>query len=275
MSKYKREEIESKLFDLGLYYGKVRKEDLPIKELGIPSYNTCMRLGIVLSDMNRKIAEYLFEKEDKRCKECGSNIQFENRENLFCGRSCAVSHSNKRRGPRPSECNEKISRSLQGRRSAKIVVPIRCTICESYHVMSGKTCSSYCKNVLVSQSIRKAHEEGRHLGNKYRSRINPSYMERTFKEWIDENFPEVEYETEKSVSIYVEGEYYKTFYLDFYFPHLNVCIELDGSQHKDMIEYDNARDDLIKEYYDIDVVRISHEEYQQKTKVRMVCDLLS
>jgi len=272
MHKMSKEILEEILIEYGISKGSIRKEDFPIEELGVPSYNTCMRRGIVLKRLNRKIAEHLYEQLDNRCLKCNRLIPFDRKENSFCNRSCSASYTNKGR-THSEESREKRSKALS--RQEKIVTPRRCTICNNFHVFSGNTCSGECKSALISEKIKIAHKEGRHLGNKYRSRDNPSYLEKSFRDWVDVNYPDIEYEVEKSVSIYIDGEYFKTFYLDFFFPSLDLCIELDGSQHKLSREYDEMRDSMIEDHYGIRVYRITHEEYQSKEKIDEVCDLLA
>lgn len=271
MHEMTKETLEDILIEYGISKGSIRKEDFPIDELGVPSYNTCMRRGIVLKRINRKIAEYLYDQLDHRCLNCNSPIPFERKENSFCNRSCSASYVNKGK-VHSEESRKKISKALS--KSEKVVTPKRCTICNIFHAFSGNTCSGECKRTLISEQVKAAHREGRHLGNKYRSRDNPSYLERSFRQWIDRNFPDIEYEVEKPVSVYIDGEYFKTFYLDFFFPSLNLCIELDGSQHELSKEYDEMRDSAIETYHGICVYRISHKEYQNKQKVDEVCDLL-
>lgn len=272
MLRISKEKIEETLIEYGMSKGSIRKEDLPIEDLGIPSYNTCMRRGVVLKEINRKISELKHQKLNKRCLECDAPIPFESKENSFCDRSCSASYFNKGK-VHSEESRRKRSKSLL--RQEKIVTPKRCTICGSFHAFSGDTCSKNCKSQLLSEKLKEAHKEGRHLGNKYRSRNSPSYLERSFKEWIDSNYPELLYEVEKSVSIFIDEKYFKTFYLDFFFPDLDLCIELDGSQHELSKEYDEIRDSLIESHHGIHVYRISHKEYQSKEKIDEVRRILT
>lgn len=66
----------------------------------------------------------------------------------------------------------------------------------------------------------------------------------------------------------------KLYYGDFYFPELNLLIELDGSQHEQTKEYDLQRDALILEYYNIQTIRISHKEYIFKLKLDLIESIL-
>lgn len=66
----------------------------------------------------------------------------------------------------------------------------------------------------------------------------------------------------------------KTYFLDFYFPDLNIVIELDGSQHKNTVEKDKQRDNFVSKELKCDIIRITHKEYQSKSKIPLVKKLL-
>lgn len=274
MSKYTKEEVTNRLLELSDELGRqIRKEDIPRKDLGIPSYNTCMRLGIVLKKINDSIKQRQFDLLDLRCLHCHTKLTIEQEKGKFCSSSCSAKHS-KGQKPKTDKTKENISKALKKYYTVRKVTPVPCVICEEYHVKQGKTCSPSCTAMLISDSVKTAHKEGRHLGNRYRSRDNPSYLERSFREWLDENI-HIEYETEKAISTYIDSEYHKTFYIDFFFPKLSLGIELDGTQHKDTVEYDRHRDELIHDQYGIDIVRISYEEYVNKTRVDEITERLT
>lgn len=66
------------------------------------------------------------------------------------------------------------------------------------------------------------------------------------------------------------------YFADFYFPTLDLIIELDGTQHntKSAKEYDRERDHYISTNYSIQIVRISHKEYVSKQRVSEIGALL-
>lgn len=110
--------------------------------------------------------------------------------------------------------------------------------------------------------------------SKVENRINlgrgkMSYMERSFCEWL--SLHNVPFEMEVRFKNYDTGRYY---FVDFYFKHLNLVIELDGTQHLKTAKEDANRDAYMKECYGIDVLRISHKEYIRKTKIDIVKHLL-
>lgn len=115
-----KEEIEQTLYSIGMKLErKLRKTDLPITELGIPSYNTCMRKGVSLRAINDHITYDLFKNDSPTCKHCDEFLSFEQRYNVFCSHSCSASHNNNgvvRNGYSTSgknciECGEKLNRN--------------------------------------------------------------------------------------------------------------------------------------------------------------------
>jgi very-short-patch-repair endonuclease len=66
----------------------------------------------------------------------------------------------------------------------------------------------------------------------------------------------------------------KTYFVDFYFPSLDLIIELDGTQHKNTVEYDTDRDNYIMTNYNVNIIRVSHKEYQAMTKLELIKSLL-
>lgn len=81
----------------------------------------------------------------------------------------------------------------------------------------------------ISDSMKKAHAEGR-AWNIGMSRWNnePSYPEKFFMRVIDNEFTDKNYIREYRFLIYS---------LDFAWPHLKKCIEIDGEQHQRFIDY--------------------------------------
>jgi len=67
----------------------------------------------------------------------------------------------------------------------------------------------------------------------------------------------------------------KTYFADFYFPDKKLIIELDGTQHNKTVAYDTERDSYINKTYDITIIRISYKEYQQKSRISEIKNLLN
>lgn len=136
---------------------------------------------------------------------------------------------------------------------------------------NGKTCSKECQNVLFKHSIHKAYENG-YNPQLNRGRHKRSFIEQSFENWILLEYPNLEFELERPFKNNEEGKYY---YTDFFFPTLKLVIELDGSQHKDTVKYDQHRDQFLETTYDIKVYRISVSDYTKKTKINEIKHLLS
>lgn len=109
--------------------------------------------------------------------------------------------------------------------------------------------------------------------NVNRGRGKQSYLEKSFEEWIQTLPHEIEYITEAP---FKRLDMIKTYFADFYFPKLNLIIELDGSQHNipKQQEYDEERDRYISQTYNVQIIRISHKEYIQKTRILEIQNLL-
>lgn len=94
----------------------------------------------------------------------------------------------------------------------------------------------------ISQSMKTAHEEGR-AWNIGMSRWNnePSYPEKWFKQVIENEFENKDY---------IQEMPFGRFSLDFAWPGLKLCIEIDGEQHKRcelQMSRDKAKDALLEQ----------------------------
>jgi very-short-patch-repair endonuclease len=142
-------------------------------------------------------------------------------------------------------------------------------ICNLPHNKSGKTCSDACKSALLSQnSIARIKKNKR---SNYR-RDKQSWLESSFEQWLIEHDIR-DYEPESTMHNHITKKWY---FVDFYFPSKKLIIELDGKQHElpKHKSKDQERDLYIKEHLGIDVIRITHNEYINKTKYDLVYNLL-
>lgn len=202
------------------------------------------------------------------CLHCDSNI-FSKYAKKFCCRSCAASYNNKLRKPRTEESKQKtrltlLQLTLQKPLYTKIK---QCVICSKYHPRSGKTCSAECQHKLQSkaQSESLSKRDRRNYG-----RGKLSYMEKSFKDWLDSY--NIYYLFEPAFKNF---EANKTYFPDFYFPQHKLIIELDGTQHIRTKEKDEIRDNYIFNTYKITVMRITHKEYINQSKIEIVKSLLN
>jgi very-short-patch-repair endonuclease len=197
------------------------------------------------------------------CLSCG-----EGTDTKFCSRSCSVTFNNKnpknnrKFGPQKGYVNPNLI--------LKPKLSKTCVICNLSHYRQGKTCSPACKGTLLSTSISNAIASGRHNPINNRGRGKQSYLEKSFQEWLIQY--NVEHITEQP---FKRIDKVKTYFADFYFPTLNLIIELDGTQHLKTVEYDQDRDAYITSTYGVRIIRVSHKEYISKTRVDEIKQLLN
>ena len=253
-----KEEIINTLHRFYVENGDFRKEDL--KQMGLPSYNTLMRMGISFTDLKRRFSFEAYENSPNKCAWCKISIPYESRVNKFCSRSCSAKSSNRTETPRkrgPPKGTKSSFRVWEHVKRSKIPhTKVRiCTVCSKVFKCDTqrKTCSKDCRDSIVKKN------RGRH---------KRSYMEIAFSRWLDERH--VEYEIEFQIK---NPELNKCYYADFIFHGLNLIIELDGSQHEKTKEEDALRDRFI-ESLGYKVIRITHKEFQAFTRVNEVERLL-
>lgn len=202
------------------------------------------------------------QKEAKICPQCNKHHYKTGR---FCSHSCGAKYSNSKKD------YSKIKLGPPKGTIPKHYIPYTkvsvCTICKKYHTRTGKTCSDICYKQQLSISIRKSGYEFA----KNRGRHKKSYLEESFENWLlshnYHNFiPEHKIKNTHEKKVY---------YADFYFPDKNLIIELDGSQHKNTIEKDQQRDEYIKKYYGLKIIRITHKEYRLKSRTEEIKSLLN
>ena len=223
-----------------------------------------------------KVIEY--HKNPNRCVECDTALPYVSRSNKFCNHSCSCTYHNQHRSV--SSIRKQRNSLLKTNASKKIYnhpktpkVIKECAICFTKHIGAGKTCSATCKHKLNSASMKTAIRTGKHNPRINRGRHKRSYLETSFEEWLIEH-EVTDYITEYKVNRYDEtGKYEKTYYIDFYFPGLQLGIELDGTQHKLTAEKDADRDQYLGRL-NIEILRVSHAEYIAGTKIDLVRDKL-
>lgn len=107
--------------------------------------------------------------------------------------------------------------------------------------MTGTKLSTEVKE-KISKSMKIAHKEGRaHNIGECRHNNSPSYPEKWFMRVIENELSNKQYKREFSFHKYS---------LDFAWPELKICIEIDGDQHQRFEEYkqrDLEKDKLLKQ----------------------------
>lgn len=212
------------------------------------------------------------------CKFCNEPFSFISRKQ-FCSRSCSASYNN--RGTVQSQATRmKISLTHRSRyqstntltNSNKLVIRGKCLVswCQICNATIAnkhvKTCSDKCKRELLA---RRASERSA-ITKWNRGRHKQSYLERSFQAWLlQHNYTDFLTEvTFKNPTIK------RHYFVDFLFPREKLIIELDGSQHQNTKEKDQIRDNFLRSL-GYAVLRITHKEYQAKTKVELIKELLN
>lgn len=196
------------------------------------------------------------------CLVCNKEVSINS--SKFCSRSCGAKYTNSNKDF--SKFKSGPPKGFGKKHYSKISW---CPICGKPHTKSN-TCSNLCKSVLLSNSMKDKIYNG-YNPNKNRGRGKQSYLEKSFEEWILKNF-DIEYIPEHPIK---RLDIKKTYFGDFYFPTKNLIIELDGTHHKKTVEYDKFRDNYIELTYGIKVIRISHSEYTNKSRIQEIINILS
>ena len=112
----------------------------------------------------------------------------------------------------------------------------------------------------ISNSMKKAHEEGRASNIGYRKHLGlPSYPEEFFMKVIKNEFNDKNYEYNK--------QFYK-YKIDFAWENKKRAIEIDGSQHERYanIKISDIKKDVLLKQYGWDVLRIKWKDMFNNTK---------
>lgn len=217
---------------------------------------------------------HMYLKNPNRCKNCNCDLDYEKRNNIFCSRSCSSIYNNFKRLPRTYESKLKTKQSCKLHRlnlGAYCKLNIKtCIFCNNiFFNPKRKTCSESCYHALLSKN---ASEKLRCISNrKNYGRHKKSYLELSFINWMKQNNIKHEYISEKQ---FYNDELKKNYYVDFFFPNLNLVIELDGTQHKNTVEKDKIRDEFLKRKFNLLIIRITYKEYQDKSKLKLIRSLL-
>ena len=92
---------------------------------------------------------------------------------------------------------------------------------------------------------------------------NPSYLEKIMMQFLDNNH--IKYEFQKIYYIKKKQIIQRYFIVDFYIPHCNLVIEVDGKFHSNQIDYDNQRTKILKEHYSgLKIVRFTKDDFNDE-----------
>jgi len=228
---------------------------------------TC-KLPITTQNIKSHYQKYHIQKEPKSICPCCDAPIFDNK--IYCSRSCAAKITNKKKDyskfkPGPAK-GFTPSVAPHNKRNYTPVAP--CVICSKLHKAGTQTCSIICKKKLLSIRTNQRIEAGWNPQD-HRSRSKPSFLEKSFEHWLIT----IKY------SNYVKNKTFrcgkKLYFGDFYFPRLQLLIELDGRQHKDNADYDTERDYLIFKFHKVSTIRITYDEYMSKCRLPEIYNLIS
>ena len=94
--------------------------------------------------------------------------------------------------------------------------------------------------------------------------VFPSPLEERMKAFLDRN--NIRYETQKIFYIYADDGWIIRYYIaDFFIPHVNIIIEVDGKFHDRQYQHDKNRTKTIQEQYpEVEVLRYSWEDLKNE-----------
>ena len=238
---------------------------------------------------SRRRSISLWESRNHRCLSCGETLTYP--ETKACSDACYSQYrSSANARVHSEETKRKISQSAQSRwmgppkpknlgASETFFKFIVCKVCGLQRTRNGKRCPTpSCVEVYrdnLSKKLKLAYKEGRHLGNYYRNRSNPSFLERSFIDFLSSHYPQVPYEHNYTVRILNDDGTFKTnYFIDFYFPSTHQGLELDGKQHEEQQEYDAQRDKEILSQAGILILRVTYDEFFGKEKYDEIQEII-
>lgn len=232
------------------------------------------------------------ETAEKECPNCHKEFKIAANEKFsdfnakkFCTQFCAKSFNNKQRSKEVykkqaqtlSSYYKELRDTQQSRKNyetenftekligtyTKIKFCKECTkvFLPTTRLRSTKYCSQECSNTHFKKAMKEMFKRNPHIA-KNRSRGRESFLERSFREWLEVN--NIPFKQEEA--FIMEG---RAFFADFFFEEKNLIIELDGSQHLQTKEKDAVRDLLFLQR-GIRTIRISHKEFISKEKLPLV-----
>lgn len=220
------------------------------------------------------------------CKECNSIIPYEKKINLFCSRSCGAIYTNARK-PKQSIINKQLQ-TIKAKKTIalkKFLFPVfkcyfrNCKQCHKLIIgpskgLTRQHCSKPCSKKTISQKIKK-YISSNPIHNLNRNPHKPSYMERSFRSWLESNGLEYSlhgYLFEVNFYNPITKKYGRA---DFVFPTKKLIIELDGTQHNEPKRkaLDQTRD-IYLESRGWKVIRITYSEYKKQSRTQEIKQLI-
>jgi very-short-patch-repair endonuclease/endogenous inhibitor of DNA gyrase (YacG/DUF329 family) len=220
--------------------------------------NRCLRLGLKQFSDNKI--------ETNKCLTCNHYFESKKSDNRkFCSRRCSVSFNNKKR-KHSEETKKKIKESLS---KTKSILRNNCIKCGSQvRKKTAKYCSKLClhsceiyKDNLRRKTVLRYKINPEEHPNRKCAGMNESYPERMFREFLIDNG--LRLGIDFMVQYYLEG-----YYIDFYFPIINLSVEIDGERwHNKHDEKEINRENTIKKFSNLirfDVKPLIKKKYEKK-----------
>lgn len=222
-----------------------------------------------------------------QCLNCKKNTN----NNKFCSSSCSATFNNLKRRNRNKNYHSqqfinKLIESNKARTGEKRVYPHtkikfqNCENCDYIFVAKRskdrryrKSCSEDCRRILLSK-FKSNWLKNKDNHKKLPRRNEKSYMERSFEEWLISNGLSRGLHGFLTEINFINKNNKKPGWTDFVFPKQKLIIELDGTQHRKRKQLDMIRDDYLKSKNWI-VIRITHKEYKNKSKLDLIKQLLN
>jgi very-short-patch-repair endonuclease len=248
-----------------------------------------------LNSYDRNVIKWkYYYKNPKKCQHCDHDMDWFQRKNKFCSSSCAASYNNSRKEPRSNTSRQKSRESaimaVDRIRQSIDYILINQTdnrIKPKFTKIKFNKCKA-CSSTILWDEIRKGYQQfcckncfSSHMSKCSSERLkNPefrknygrgkqSYMEKSFSEWLTANH--ISYEPEVR---FWNSELNKNYFVDFVFEDKKLIVELDGSQHRKTADADAIRDEFISRKFGYHIIRITHSDFQKKTKLPLICSVL-
>jgi very-short-patch-repair endonuclease len=226
--------------------GKTYKEISEIMETTIRSItNKCIRLGVkcLKKESNEIIS----------CYNCGKNFQSYKRDKRkFCNNSCSAQFNNTGR-ILSEETKNKITIGVKNYNKKNVTEKPKpnCLVCgkkvkKNHNIYCSSECQKSCLiyKEKLSKNMKDKFKKNPELHpNRLCAGIKESYPEKFFREFIEKKGLTKDLD-------FIQQFKFDIYYVDFFFPKLNLCVEIDGERfHDENSLKEIVRESKIKENY--------------------------
>jgi very-short-patch-repair endonuclease len=238
--------------------GKTYKEISELMGMTFRSItNKCIRLGV----------KYL-KKESKEivsCYNCGKSFKsYKSDKRRFCNNSCSAKFNNTGR-ILSEEIKNKITIGVKNYNKENNVKRVRpnCLVCgkkvkKNHNIYCSSECQKSCLlyKEKLSKNMKDRFKKNPELHpNRLCAGIKESYPEKFFREFIEKNG------LTKGLD-FIQQFKFDIYYVDFFFPKLNLCVEIDGERFHD----ENSLKEITRETKIIENYKL--KRYKVKTLLK-------